>query len=746
MSEFVAHLAEGGCKKHALKDHLLGVGKLAEGYASAFGNGDWAKLAGLWHDLGKYNPEFQHYLKEVAGQNAEDAHLEDIENPIRTRGPDHSTAGAVHAVQRMGASGNILAYMIAGHHAGLADWDSNEGMAQGALGVRLRDRGEKCLNEAKGNVPDDILSASLPTSPPPSKEGFALWIRMLFSCLVDADFLDTEKFMRPDIERGGYPSIEELRRLYHQHMATMTKTDTEVNCLRADILSQSLEKAKEPAGLFSLTVPTGGGKTLASLGFALEHAATHNKQRIIYVIPYTSIIEQTADVFKQIFGDRAVIEHHSQFDAEKAGQDTTRQRLASENWDAPLIVTTNVQFFESLYAARTSRVRKLHNIADSVVILDEAQLLPPELLDPIRHVMNELMRHYGVTFVLSTATQPVLDTPPLRPGAREQIIFPERREIIDNPKELYRKLKRVGVKRPPERRSWEDLAPELEQYERVLCIVSRRDDCRQLHALMPEETIHLSALMCGEHRSEVIKSIKARLQGNVGPVRVISTQLVEAGVDFDFPVVYRAMAGLDAIAQAAGRCNREGKLGGLGKVVVFIAPKDAPRGLLAASEQAGKFVLRTLQTDDDPLQPEFFEAFFGEFYGSVARGKGYDRKHILDCLKPNGELKFAFRTAAQNFQMVEDHYLPVIVQYGKGKDIIQGLRSGWLDKKILRKAQRYSVTIPRMLHSKLLAEKGIEEISDTPGVYVQVNENLYHPTLGFMPERSMDYGAADLIG
>lgn len=757
-TECIAHLSPDGDKPaHGLAEHLQEVKKRAGASAEFFGSGDWASLAGLWHDLGKYNPEFQQYLQEAARQNAEDAHLEDVEGtPKKTRGPDHSTAGAEYAIRQlressMGEAGRILAYIIAGHHAGLADWDSAGVMAQGALGLRLNNKGAGCLAKAKDNVPKDILNVVPPHSRPPSQDGFALWIRMLFSCLVDADFLDTEAYMNGEKadKRGQYAKLSELKDKYHLHMGRMRKEDTAVNTLRAEILGQCLDKAKEAPGLFSLTVPTGGGKTLASLGFALEHAVRYNQRRIIYVIPYTSIIEQTSDVFRGVFGTDNVIEHHSQFDPEKAADDTTRQRLASENWDAPLIVTTTVQFFESLYAARTSRARKLHNITNSAVILDEAQLLPPELLDPIRHVMNELMRHYGVTFVLSTATQPVLDDPPLRKGAKQQIIFPDRCEIIADPKILYEKLKRVTVEYPrtaedfQKRRSWEDLAPELATHERVLCIVSRRDDCRELHRLMPQDTIHLSALMCGEHRSEVIKDIKNRLQGDE-PVRVISTQLVEAGVDLDFPVVYRAMAGLDSIAQAAGRCNREGKLKE-GRVVVFVPPRDAPRGLLSKAENAAKEIL--LHIHDDPLQPDHFTLFFRKFY---ERLEGYDKYGILNNLKSNAELKFQFRTAAENFRMVEDHYLPVLVRYGKGAKIIERLLSRQgrdaFDRKLLRQAQRYSVTIPCKEHEELLKQEDIKPLDSLPGVYVQGDNKLYHSTLGFSPELSGEHGAMDLIG
>jgi len=328
----------------------------------------------------------------------------------------------------------------------------------------------------------------------------------------------------------------------------------------------------EPPGIYTLTVPTGGGKTLSSMGFALNHAVKYGKHRVIYVIPYTSIIEQTADQFRAIFGE-AVIEHHSNLDSTDEAKENARSRLACENWDAPVIVTTTVQFFESLFASRTSRCRKLHNIVNSVVILDEAQLLPPDFLAPILEALKELQKNYGVTVVFCTATQPAL-------GPHKTMDFDFKgidgmKEIMDDPAMLHKALKRTEIRqvRNLEPLTWDDVAGEITNNESVLCIVNRRDDARTLWELLPEGSIHLSALMCGAHRVRKIKEIKERLRNGV-PTRVVSTQLVETGVDVDFPVVYRAMAGLDSIAQAAGRCNREG-LRAKGKVFVFTPPSEA---------------------------------------------------------------------------------------------------------------------------------------------------------------------------
>jgi CRISPR-associated endonuclease/helicase Cas3 len=485
-------------------------------------------------------------------------------------------------------------------------------------------------------------------------------------------------------------------------------------------------------------VPTGGGKTLSSMAFALRHALQYDKQRIIYVIPYTSIIEQTADVFREILGD-AVVEHHSNLDAER---ETPKSRLACENWDAPIIVTTAVQFFESLFAVRTSRVRKLHNITNSVVVLDEAQLLPPDFLKPILHTIDQLQRHYGASFVFSTATQPAFH--PQKGFDWEFDGLPNMREIMEAPQQLHTVLKRVDVTVPRDLQtgtSWEALAEELRAHESVLCIVDRRDDCRTLHALMPHGTIHLSGLMCGQHRSEVIAAIKRQLEQGE-PVRVISTQLVEAGVDVDFPVVYRALTGLDSMAQAAGRCNREGNLGGMGRVVVFVPPKPAPIGHLRQAQDCGRQLLQ--QRLDDPLSPEHFTAYFQQLYWKKGR-HGLDRHDIASYLT-NRELKFAFRSAAQRFRIIdESQQAPVIVRYKKSSELIDQLQRRGPDRQLMRQLQRYVVNLPRYKHRELANRGEIQEIQQHPGIFVQAFRGLYHRELGLMGDDPATHEPEDLI-
>ena len=474
-AHILAHVRQdesGTFIEHDLEDHLKGVAELAGKFASTFGNSDWAYLAGLWHDLGKYSKEFQRRIKLLSGYDPE-AHLEG--KPGRV---DHSTAGALHAIDQFGMSGRILAYLISGHHTGLPDWHTGE-TGGAALKARLDDKShlERALSQA---IPQAILAQPKPTSPLIGKsDGFALWVRMLFSCLIDADRLDTEAFMDEGkaAQRAGYPAVEALLQRFNVYMNEnfAGATPTPVNRIRAEVLRQCREKANEPPGIFSMTVPTGGGKTLSSLAFALQHAVKHGKRRVIYVVPYTSIIEQTANIFRDIFPN-AVVEHHSNLDLDK---ETVKSYLATENWDAPIIVTTNVQFFESLFAAKTGRCRKLHNIVNSVVVLDEAQLLPPEFLQPILSVMNLLVQNYGVTFVLSTATQPALNS---RSGFGWTFKGLDGvREIVGEPDVLYRDLERVVVKMPQDlhqTQSWDEITDRVQQHESVLAIVNSRADAR----------------------------------------------------------------------------------------------------------------------------------------------------------------------------------------------------------------------------------------------------------------------------
>lgn len=747
---FLAHTAEtteGALRAHELAEHLRHVAAGAAANAAHFGGEDWARLAGLWHDLGKYRPGFQRYIRECV-----DGH---IEGRTPSKDKTHSAAGALHAIKTLGAAhgprgtlaATVLAYLIAGHHAGLADWHG------GLKGRLASDDAQREYAEAWPAADPAILETTLLLNIKDAVPGgiltpgaFALWIRLLFSALVDADFLDTEAFMDEGKTkaRGNFPPLSEMRGAYNAHMACFA-ADTKVRQIRADILRQCRDKAAAAPGLYTLTVPTGGGKTLASLGFALDHAVTHGKRRIIYAIPYTSIIEQTADVFREVFaslGQDCVVEHHSQAESHPSAE-TSASRLACENWDAPLVVTTNVQLFESLFAARTSRCRKLHQLVGSVLILDEAQQLPPEFLQPILDVLRLLIRHYDVTVVLCTATQPALTTTDYFDPAMNLRGLDDATELMDDPDALYTALKRVDVHLPADFTTpveWPALANELNRHDSVLAIVNTRGGARELHRLMPKGSLHLSTLMCGAHRKDVIDHIKARLDArrkghNTAPLRVVSTQLVEAGVDLDFPVVYRALAGLDSIAQAAGRCNREGILPEPGKVFVFVPPGKTPAGSLSQGAQACRSVLHG--TVENPLDHTLIEAYFRQFYACADLDKHDIVKSLQPAPTPDDPLSVDFRKAADQFRLIPDNQAPVVVLYrgpdGKSQKVealLGKIGKEGPNRGLMRALQRYIVTLRKEVVDELIAHGDLVLVPQIPGLYAQANDTMYDDICG----------------
>ncbi|MGV8038608.1 MAG: CRISPR-associated endonuclease Cas3'' [Thermoanaerobaculaceae bacterium] len=687
---------------HRLLDHLRDTAAKARDFAAPWGASDWAWNAGWLHDLGKADSRFQGYLREQNGLELNDANYD-------SGRVNHSTAGAACAAEWQKPFGRVLAYLVAGHHAGLPDWQIGEASLQ----YRIQNEGQANL----ARIPDfesDVLARLTPVTRPPfvKAENFHYWVRMLFSCLVDADFLDTEQFMDPGKagERGQYSPLTDLAHRLFQALDSLERAaaKSDVNTIRAGIRRACEQKAEFPRGLFSLTVPTGGGKTLSAMAFAMRHALRHGQQRIIYVIPYTSIIEQTGRTLAGVFGRENVVEHHSNLSPEK---ETQRSRLAAENWDAPIIVTTNVQFFESLYAAKPSRCRKLHNVVNSVVILDEAQLLPPELLTPCKDVISELSRNYGVTLVAATATQPALGL--------------EATEIIPPGMNLYERLRRTEITFPAnlnQPTDWPTLARQLQQHEQVLCVVNTRRDCHDLFKLMPEGTVHLSALMCGSHRSAVIRLIRWRLRKKL-PIRVVSTQLVEAGVDIDFPVVYRALAGLDSIAQAGGRCNREGRLA-RGEVHVFVPPKPSPRGLLRKGEDTTRDLCAT---GFDPHRPDAFTRYFELFYSRVNDTGSRFRDWLVKDVNPHMQVQF--RTAAEEFKLIDDQaQQPVIVRYQDSARWICRLRHAGPTREIMRALQRFTVNVPRRMADAMKEDGRLEE--PWPGILAQSDFRVYDRQTG----------------
>ncbi|MDR3352662.1 MAG: CRISPR-associated helicase Cas3' [Zoogloeaceae bacterium] len=780
---FLAHLRQenGKLLPHDLADHQQAVARQAAKFAAVFGAGIWAEWAGIWHDLGKFRAGFQRYIRQCGDP---DAHIEG-----RVAGADktHSAAGALWAQKylpeqepRLGAAfACILSYLIAGHHSGLDNWFDK--------GLEARFQTDDAQREARdalaADIPDAILRprlawpevGSIKTDNIRKNEvipgRFALWVRMLFSCLVDADFLDTEAFMSPPKAhtRKGFLSLSKMEDLLTKHLGDMAQqlvqrgeAEQPVNRKRAEVLQACRAKATLTPGVFSLTVPTGGGKTLSSLAFALRHAQLHGKRRVIYAIPYTSIIEQTADVFSAILGKENVIEHHSNAEMDER-QETARSRLACENWDAPLVVTTNVQLLESLFARKTSRCRKLHNLAESVIVLDEAQLLPVAYLQPVIDVLRLLVRDYGVSLVLCTATQPTLEARVSFDLAGERGLRGfapgEVREIVDDVPGLYAALERVRFHLPADCAQpcdWENLADEIMRHDAVLVIVGRRADARDLYQRMkrrdPRNLWHLSGLMCAHHRSDVIRTLKTALSARrqalaaeetPAPIRVISTQLVEAGVDLDFPVVYRALAGLDSLVQAAGRCNREGRLE-KGDVYVFVPPQPAPPGLLRMAAEKTRQLWAGLHPEEDPVGVERFAGYFRKLYGDAI----LDAKGICDMLRVDRRTgAVRFRDAAEAFHLIDNEEgATVFVRYQRdenddgseenagGIDMwLQRLKQQGPERWLMRKLQRYGVTLYRWDIKRLLEQGDIEPLgSDCPGLYVQseANDLLYDKALG----------------
>lgn len=682
MVKFFAHALPGAPEEswQPLEDHLRNVAARAAEFAGAFGAEDWGRLAGMWHDLGKYSDAFQQYLRSAAT----DAHVGEATGRI-----DHSTAGAQHAVNALVHLGHLLAYPIAGHHSGLLDGRSERACLEARLKKPL---------EAWDAAPSSITDA--PSMTPPvlaTADPFAVafFVRMVFSCLVDADFLDTEAFLAPE-RASSRPNwapelLPRLEKKLDEHIAGFGPPDNEVGRQRGSVREACLDAADQEPGLFSLTVPTGGGKTLASLAFALRHAVRHDLRRVIYVAPFTSIIEQNADVFRRVFvgiDPDPVLEHHCNVDS---GKETLTSRLATETWDAPVVVTTSVQFYESLFARRTSRCRKLHNLARSVIVLDEVQAIPVDRLAPCLRVIRELTSSYGATAVLCTATQPAVHK-------REEftIGLDNVREIVPDPRRLYAALKRTDVVDIGEQADAALLERLLAQRQ-VLCIVNTRAHARELFEMLGEAEghYHLSAAMCPQHRTEVLKRIVSGLDGG-DLCRVVSTQVVEAGVDIDFPVVFRSMAGLDSIAQAAGRCNREGRLEGRGRTFVFRSGRVASERFLV---DTCNVAAQVLPIHPDALALDAIDHYFRLYYWD--QSSRWDRDRILDEFhflgEPDFPCSFGFAAAARRFRLIEDSGKPVIVPIGEGRELCERLRrqAPLPSGRLLRSLQRYTVQIPR---------------------------------------------------
>jgi CRISPR-associated endonuclease/helicase Cas3 len=731
-----------------LKTHLDNVSELTKGFAAAFNCAEYGKVAGLLHDLGKYTVEFQ---KRLDG------------NPRRV---DHAIHGAEIALKKYKDGGYFVAYAIAGHHAGLANGEYKKADNYTQKLNELKKRFEKpdlpVLNLAWQIEIEPLLSEKLPTPPLKIKNYFQVTFlsRMIFSCLIDADRLDTEKFCqisenKPLPARGDYPSLAELKAQFDQSLNAFQATDNDINQKRAAILSAVRHNAKtfDPnlSGLFSLTVPTGGGKTLTSMAFALDHAETYQKRRIIYVIPFTSIIEQNADVFRKQFGEsyqHAIIEHHSAFNEVdiKNPDSKTKLKMAMENWDAPIIVTTAVQFMESLFSNRPSECRKLHRIANSIIILDEAQTLPLDLLRPCMAAIDELAKNYGCSIVLCTATQPaLLEEDGFKGGFQNVRELAESEDKMTlNPKKLYEEFQRVSVSHIGELNDAE-IIKKLQENEQILCIVNTRRQAQLLYQgiVNLEGSYHLSTYMCAVHRKNVLAKIKRALKQEK-PCRVVSTSLIEAGVDVDFPCVMRSDAGLDSIAQAAGRCNREGKNGKENSHVwIFTATDHKPPHELKTYASKMKEVMDITEFKDDLLGLAAIKSYFSKVYwhlDEVQKGQ-LDKHAILETLKNSKLHSLPFDWIAQKFKMITTTMKTVIVPYDHlAIDYIEQLENlpKWESVgELAKKLQVYTISMPQHLAGKLIEIKALQYVQPErfgDQFLVLESANMYEENIGFNSE------------
>ena len=703
---YLAHLTEDG-RTQTILEHLKGTASLCSAFAAAFDAEAQGQLAGMAHDIGKYSAAFQRRLHG---------------------GPkvDHASAGAFECLK---AQQLAAAFAISGHHGGLPD-GGGRGDAAGAGTFWGR------INRASQGRLEDYHAwqreFSLPHANIPAFAGKKLdgmfFTRMLLSCLVDADYTDTGAFMdnSPYLPASS-SSMEELWRRLETYVSGWFPPKGALNMQRCVILEQCMSAgAQYGPGLFTLTVPTGGGKTVASLSFALAQAKARRMKRIVYVIPYTSIIEQTAQAFREILGDENVLEFHSgvQFDQQEddaSSPEAVPLTRSVETWDVPVIVTTAVQFFESLYACQPSKCRKLHNLAQSVLIFDEAQMLPLPYLRPCVWAIAQLVRHYGASAVLCTATQPALD-PIFQEFAPEIPI----REICPMAEAHWESFRRVSFQQAGTL-SWMDLAARLQQQEQVLCVVNTRRAAREVfHQLSGPGNFHLSTLMYPAHRRRILDEIRRRLRDGL-PCRVVSTSLIEAGVDVDFPAVYRELSGLDSILQAAGRCNREGKRPPEDSIVTIFQGEDPPPRLFETSIGAGKIVL-------DHCQDVSSRAAIHTYFSTLLDLKGaeaQDAHHILPLMESEF---FPFRTVAERFHLIESPTTTVYLPLEEGAGLVELLRSGQYSRTLYRRLGQYGVSVYPQHLAALEQAGALEHLED--GSVVLRDIGLYTQTTGLTLEPS----------
>lgn len=705
---YLAHISEDGLRKQPLSQHLSQTADLAKQFADLFHAGDWGYFCGLLHDIGKYSEEFQ---ERIHGRKIK---------------VDHSTAGAQEACKLKVFP---AAYCIAGHHAGLPD-----GMYEGGASPEA-----SLSSRLKKVVPDyQTFKKEIQVSPPippalQSVQGkfcVSFFIRMLYSCLVDADYLDTEAFMEDRIRSLPEAPMSELKTKLDDFIrpwiekaensspvsGNIQKQESLTNSLntrRTDILNACIRKGESDPGIYELTVPTGGGKTISSMAFALQHAVTHDLHRIIYIIPYTSIIEQNAAVFRNIFGDEYVLENHSSVEYSD-DEELNPKQLAAENWDAPIVVTTNVQFFESLFSCRSSKCRKLHNIVGSILVFDEAQMLPRDYLKPCLWAINELVLNYGCTALLCTATQPSL-----RPFLLPQLL---RGEICPNVKEQYEAFRRTILMQDKDLTE-EELIRRLDEEFQVLCILNTRIQVQEIYEKLKgrEGVFHLSTLMYPEHRKRVLHEIHERLNSSK-TCRVIATSLIEAGVDLDFQTVYREAAGLDCMIQAAGRCNREGRRPANESITHVFQFVSESRHRNISIQQEKTIAEEIMAHYADIGSPEAIQEYFTILHG--VKGEGLDRKKILKRLGEAGITAIPFHTIAEEFKIIKDDTRSILITRDpEAKRLADQLRYGKRSRKLMRNLGRYSVNVYEDMYQALREAGSLDEIDEA--IAILKNEGQY---------------------
>ena len=708
-NNYLAHVAEDG-RVQTVEEHLRNTAALSAAFAEKFNAEEQGRLIGLAHDIGKCSTDFQ---KRLNG-----GHI-----------VDHASAGALECAK---LDAFWAAFCVAGHHGGMPDGGSirNDRAEDPTLFGRLQ--------KAKGRgIPDYEMPFSIPPVPAPDGYGKdylrdSYLIRMLYSCLVDADYLDTERFMSNGaVERSAGESIPTLLKKLDQYIDPWWNPQNDLNRKRCEILRTCICCGEKPLGLYTLTVPTGGGKTIASMAFALNHAVKHGLDRVIYVIPYTSIIEQTADIFRGIFGAENVVEHHSnaQWEVQEQGESSQYCNIkATENWDAPIIVTTAVQFFESLYANRPAKCRKLHNIAGSVVVFDEAQMLPTEHLRPCVAAIAGLVRDFRVTAVLCTATQPSLNDLFVQYAPEVNPV-----EICPDTERLFSVFRRVTFENIGTVDA-DELTQRLSRLPQILCIVNSRKSAQTVFEKLPQEgSYHLSTLMYPAHRRAVLAEIRKRLKEGL-PCRVVSTSLIEAGVDVDFPAVYREMAGLDSILQAAGRCNREGKHRAEESIVtIFDGVSTAPQ-MLRVNIGAAKAVLLS---GKDPNDPEMVMRYYRE-YRALA-GDKLDKHNVVCAFEKGmqGRL-FPFRTIAEEFRLIDDETKSVYIPLGEGAEYVQRLLAGERSRQLFRSLGQYSVSVYEQHFRSLLGRGALEPLDENSAILKDCS--LYVQKLGLLLCDNTDTG------